>query len=220
MIKTQHALGWSSWCALFLSANPPCAKLLSRTWSPTSFENNLMFCHCAVMAVTRHDVWQNAIVDKLLDYLALALCRASRQYAVGNAYWAWLLVVCNSAITTLTNTASVFSWAWHSAHPPQVITFQASEWIIGMDIIAKRKTSWSSICLIFSFRIIRQLSFFINGLNWWKSSSTLQLICGNPQKQIVKLQKKKENKIAQQWGGWAINCASRPDVVYRWWVDD
>ena len=190
MIKTQHALGWSSWCVFFLCANLPCAKLLSRTWSPTSFENNLMFCHCAVMAVTRHDVWQNTIVDKLLDYLALALCRASRQYAVGNAYWAWLLVVCNSAITTLTNTASVFSWAWHSAHPPQVITFQASEWIIGMDIIAKRKTSWSSICLIFSFRIIRQLSFFINGLNWWKSSSTLQLICANPEKQIVELHKK------------------------------
>ena len=37
---------------------------------------------------TRHDVWQNAIVDKLLDYLALAMCRASRQYALGNAYWA------------------------------------------------------------------------------------------------------------------------------------
>ena len=67
----------------FLSANPSCAKLLSRT----SFQNNLLcvvFCQCAVMAL----VWQNAIVDKLLDYLALALCLASRQYAVGNTYWA------------------------------------------------------------------------------------------------------------------------------------
>ena len=195
MIKTQHALGWSSWCALFFYVQTlpvpnscpelGCLLLLRTTWCSSIVQ----WWQWLDMML---DVWQNAIVDKLLDYLALAMCRASRQYAVGNAYWAWLLVVCNSAITTLTNTASVFSWAWHSAHPPQVITFQASEWIIGMDIIAKRKTSWSSICLIFSFRIIRQLSFFINGLNWWKSSSTLQLICGNPQKQIVELHKKRQ----------------------------
>ena len=88
--KTQHALGWSSWCVLFLCANPPCAKLLTLlSWSPTSFENNLLSVVLPMCSDgTRHDVWQNAIVDKLLDYLALALCRASRQYALGNAYWA------------------------------------------------------------------------------------------------------------------------------------
>ena len=100
-----------------------CAKLLVAYffWEQLAVPHVLPMC-------TGHDVWQNAIVDKLLDYLALALCQASRQYAVGNAYnanWARLLVVCNSAITTLTNRASVFSWAWHSEHLPKVINLSS-----------------------------------------------------------------------------------------------
>ena len=110
-----------------MRGSPHTASLIDDLTVAYFFWEQLAVRHVLPMC-TWHDVWQNAIVDKLLDYLALALCLASRQYAVGNAYnanWAWLLVVCNSAITTLTNRASVFSWAWHSEHLPKVINLSS-----------------------------------------------------------------------------------------------